>query len=220
MPAAEPAVAGSRTEPAVPGPDTAPAQHPAYHAGMRTLQDRFDTRRLADRLDERLGHCTFTRGDRSFIEAQPMFFLATADADGRPDCSYKGGDPGFVRVLGERELAFPSYDGNGMFRSLGNVLANPAVGLLFIDFRSPRRLRVNGRATVAGDAASLALFEGAQLVVRVRAERIFPNCPRYIHAMGVAEPSPDVPRPGHTPPPAQWKATDFLADVLPGRTPR
>ena len=110
-----------------------------YHAGMRELQDRFDTRRLADRLDERLGRGAFREDDRAFIESRPLFFLASADAHGRPDCSYKGGAPGFVRVVGPDELEFPSYDGNGQFRSLGNVRANPAVGLLFIDFESPRR---------------------------------------------------------------------------------
>lgn len=192
-----------------------------YHAGMRTLQDRFDTRRLADRLDERLGRSAFTADDRAFIETRTMFFLATADAEGRPDCSYKGGDSGFVRVAGERDLVFPSYDGNGQFRSLGNVLANGAVGLLFIDFQSPRRLRVVGRAQVRDDAESLAMFACAQLVVRVRAERIFPNCPRYIHAAETVRPSADVPRAGHTPPPARWKSMDFLADVLPvARAPK
>src|SRR5919108_6489489 len=124
---------------------------PAYHAGMRQLQDRFDTRRLADRLDEKLGRTAFTAEDRAFIESRPMFFLATADADGRPDCSYKGGAPGFVRVTDHNELAFPSYDGNGMFRSLGNVLVNPAVAMLFVDFQHPQRLRVNGTATMNDD---------------------------------------------------------------------
>src|SRR5205085_6087611 len=104
-----------------------------------------------------------------------------------PDCSHKGGDPGFVRVVGPDTLEFPSYDGNGQFRSLGNVQANPAVGLLFIDFESPKRLRVNGRATLLDDAEALARHHGAQLVVRVRADRIFPNCPRYIHRSGGAE---------------------------------
>ena len=113
-------------------------------------------------------------------ESRALFFLATADDRGRPDCSFKGGDPGFVRVVGSSGLEFPSYDGNGQFRSLGNVRANPAVGLLFIDFASPRRLRVNGTATLHDDAATLARHPGAQLVVRVRAVRIFPNCPRYI----------------------------------------
>ena len=161
-----------------------------YHAGMRRLQDRFDTRRLADRLDERLGRGDFTEEDREFIGKRPMFFLASADAQGRPDCSYKGGAPGFVRVTASNELAFPSYDGNGMFRSLGNLVANPAVGMLFIDFESPRRLRVNGLASIDDDDPLLAEFAGAQLVVRVRAQRIFPNCPRYIHRSAGAELSP------------------------------
>jgi uncharacterized protein len=182
---------------------------------MRQLQDRFDTRRLADRLDERLGRSAFTAEDRAFIESRSMFFLASADAQGQPDCSYKGGDPGFVRITADNELAFPSYDGNGMFRSLGNLLVNPAVGLLFIDFESPKRLRVNGRAHVAEDDELLGTFIGAQLVVRVRVERIFPNCPRYIHRIAAAEPSHYVPRAGHTPPAPKWKSFEMFADVLP-----
>jgi len=188
---------------------------PAYHARMRELQDRFDTRRLADRLDERLGRSVLRDEDRAFIESRSLFFLATADAQGRPDCSYKGGDPGFVRVVGPDELEFPSYDGNGMFRSLGNVLCNPAVGLLFIDFESPRRLRVNGHALLLDDPEALARHPGAQLVVRVRAERIFPNCPRYIHRSAGAQLSADVPRPNHELPPVAWKAMPWAADVLP-----
>lgn len=109
------------------------------HDGSRQLQDRFQTRRLADRLEEVIAHDAFTEADRAFIESRPMFFLATADADGRPDCSYKGGRPGFVRVVGPGLLAFPSYDGNGMFKSLGNAAVNPHVGLLFIGFDRPRR---------------------------------------------------------------------------------
>jgi predicted pyridoxine 5'-phosphate oxidase superfamily flavin-nucleotide-binding protein len=189
----------------------------AYHDGMRALQDRFDSRRLADRLDERLGRTAFTPDDRTFIESRAMFFLATADAAGAPDCSYKGGDAGFVRITADDELAFPSWDGNGMFRSLGNVNVNPAVGLLFIDFDSPRRLRVNGAASLHFDDPLMAVFTGAQLVVRVRAERIFPNCPRYIHRQACVEPSPYVPRPGTTPPEPKWKQFDAFRDVLPRR---
>jgi len=188
---------------------------PAYHAGMRELQDRFDTRRLADRLEEKLERQAFSDEDRAFIESRALFFLATADGEGRPDCSYKGGAPGFVRVTGEAELAFPSYDGNGMFRSLGNLLVSPAVALLFIDFERPNRLRVNGRASIADDDPLLASFVGAQVVVRVRATRIFPNCPRYIHRMSITEPSPYVPREGHTPPVPAWKRFDAFCDVLP-----
>ena len=187
---------------------------PAYHAGMRQLQDRCDTRQLADRLDEKLSRTAFTADDRTFIESRPLFFLATADAAGRPDCSYKGGAPGFVRVTADDELAFPSYDGNGMFRSLGNVLVNPAVALLFIDFERPSRLRVNGAARVVESDPLLASYPGAQFIVRVHAARIFPNCPRYIHRMTVAEQSPYVPRADHTPPIPKWKRFDAFADVL------
>jgi uncharacterized protein len=194
------------------------AENSPYHAGMRELQDRFDTRRLADRIDEKLGRSAFSAEDRELIESRELFFLATADAAGRPDCSYKGGAPGFVRVTGAAELAFPSYDGNGMFRSLGNVLANPAVALLFIDFEQPRRLRVNGRASFSADDPLLRNFEGAQLVVRIHAERIFPNCPRYIPRMAIAERSPYVPRPGYTPPAPRWKSFDMFRDVLPGNS--
>lgn len=190
-----------------------------YHEGMRQLQDRFDTRRLADRLDEKLGRTAFTTDDRDFIESRQLFFLATADAEGQPDCSYKGGAAGFVRVTDADELAFPSYDGNGMFRSLGNVLVNPAVALLFIDFERPNRLRVNGRASIVDDDPLLASFAGAQVVVRVRAARIFPNCPRYIHRMYVAEPSPYVPRAEYTPPVPKWKRFEMFRDVLPPNDP-
>lgn len=186
----------------------------AYHDAMRSLQDRFDTRRLADRLDEKLAREKFTDEDRQFIESRQFFFLASADAQGRPDCSFKGGAPGFVRVTAEGELAFPSYDGNGMFRSLGNMQVNAAVALLFIDFESPKRLRVNGRASISEDDALLSEIEGAQLVVRVRAERIFPNCPRYIPKMAMVEASPYVPRAGYTPPIPKWKRFDAFCDVL------
>jgi predicted pyridoxine 5'-phosphate oxidase superfamily flavin-nucleotide-binding protein len=192
---------------------------PPYHEGMRQLQDRFDTRRLADRLDEKLGRTAFTEDDRAFIESRTMFFLATADAEGRPDCSYKGGDAGFVRVTGPSELAFPSYDGNGMFRSLGNVLVHAPVALLFIDFERPSRLRVNGRARIEEHDPLLIEFTGTQLVVRVSAERIFPNCPRYIHRMVFEEASPYVPREGSEPPIPKWKRFDAFRDVLPQGDP-
>ena len=191
----------------------------SYHEGMRALQDRFDTRRLADRLDERLARSAFSVEDRAFIESRSFFFLATADAQGRPDCSYKGGDPGFVRVTAADELAFPSYDGNGMFRSLGNVLVHAPVALLFIDFERPSRLRVNGLASIADDDPLLREFVGAQLVVRVRAERIFPNCPRYIHRMALVERSSYVPRAGVATPVPEWKRSSLADGVLPAGDP-
>jgi len=124
---------------------------PMYHDGMRQLQDARDTRKLADRLEQVTVRSAFTDDDRAFIQRCPMFFIATADAQGRPDCSYKGGLPGFVRVIDEHTLAFPDYDGNGMYRTWGNVLVNPQVGLLFLDFEQPKRIRVNGSAEVRED---------------------------------------------------------------------
>ena len=190
-----------------------------YHDGSRRLQDAFATRRLADRLEEVIKHTVFTDGDRAFIESRALFFLATADAEGRPDCSYKGGRPGFVRVVGPSTLAFPSYDGNGMFKSLGNILVNPHVGLLFIDFESPKRLRVNGRASIDEGDPLLADFVGAQVVVRVEAEAAFPNCPRYIHKMSMVETSPYAPAEGHTPPVPEWKTRPVFREVLPPDDP-
>jgi predicted pyridoxine 5'-phosphate oxidase superfamily flavin-nucleotide-binding protein len=192
-------------------------QTPLYHAGNRQLQERFDSQRIADRLEQVTLHDRFTDNDRAFVERSAMFFLATADAQGQPDVSYKGGLPGFVRVVDESTLAFPDYDGNGMFKSLGNILVNPRVGLLFIDFEHPGRMRVNGRASLAPDDPLLADFPGAQLVVRVHAERVFPNCPRYIHRMTLVEPSVYAPRPDYEPPEPDWKHMDKFRDALPRR---
>ncbi len=194
----------------------------SYHAGSRTLQDRFDTRRLADRLEEKfLARPVIDADDRAFIERMDMFFLATADGDGRPQCSYKGGDPGFVRVLDDRTIAFPSYDGNGMYLSVGNVLTNPQVGLLFIDFSSarPRRLRLNGIARMDEGDQLLDQYPGAQFIVRVRATQVFPNCPRYIHRMALVERSRFVPRADRQAPIPDWKRADWACDVLPRSDP-
>ena len=192
-----------------------------YHHGARQLQDRFDTRRLADRLEQAKVHDAITGEDRAFIERMDMFFLATADAEGRPQCSYKGGDPGFVAVVDERTVAFPNYDGNGMYLSLGNVRINPHVGLLFIDFcgHPPRRVRLNGDASVETDDPLLARYPGAQCVVRVRVAEVFPNCPRYIHAMRPVERSPFVPRPDRETPVPDWKRAGWARDVLPRGDP-
>jgi predicted pyridoxine 5'-phosphate oxidase superfamily flavin-nucleotide-binding protein len=148
-----------------------------------------------------------------------MFFLATADAQGRPDCSYKGGVPGFVSVVDATTLAFPSYDGNGQFRSLGNVSINPHVGLLFIDFEATRRIRVNGVASIDAADPLRERYPDADLVVRVRAQEIFPNCPRYIHKMQLTELSVYAPRRGHEPPAPAWKQMDVFRDYLPRGNP-
>jgi predicted pyridoxine 5'-phosphate oxidase superfamily flavin-nucleotide-binding protein len=184
---------------------------------MRRLQDARDTRRIADRLAEVTLRTQFTDEDRAFIERCAMFFVATADADGRPDCSYKGGLPGFVRVIDERTLAIPDYDGNGMYRTWGNVLVNPNVGLLFLDFEAPKRIRVNGTAKVDANDPLREQFLGAVFVVRVTAERIFPNCPRYIHKMQLVEHSVYTPRAETVPPVPAWKTFEVFRDCLPER---
>ncbi len=194
----------------------------AYHRGSRKLQERFDTERLADRLDEKfLSRAIIDAEDRAFIERMDMFFLATADRDGRPQCSYKGGDPGFVRVLDEQTVAFPNYDGNGMYLSMGNLLENPHVGMLFIDFVSarPSRLRLNGIATIHERGGLIDQYPGAQFIVQVRATQVFPNCPRYIHRMALIERSRFVPRTERETPVPDWKRTEWACDVLPAGDP-
>jgi len=188
-----------------------------YHDGMRQLQDIRDTRPLADRLNEVTVRTAFTEEDRAFIQRCPMFFIATADAQGHPDCSYKGGLPGFVRVLDDHTLAIPDYDGNGMYRTWGNVMVNPNVGLLFLDFEKPKRIRVNGAAQLSQDDPALAEFPGAVFIIRVTATRIFPNCPRYIHKMQLVEHSVYAPRPEYAPPVPKWKTFDVFRDALPPR---
>ncbi|HEX5780044.1 MAG TPA: pyridoxamine 5'-phosphate oxidase family protein [Xanthobacteraceae bacterium] len=184
-----------------------------YHEGNRRLQDEFESRKIADRLDE-LARTAFSADDKAFIESRSFFFIASADAEGRPDCSHKGGMPGFVRVSGPSELVFPDYDGNGMFKTLGNIASNPHIGLLFIDFEKPRRLRVNGAATISRDDPLLAHTVGAQLIVRMTASAIFPNCPRYIPKMQFIEPSMYAPTAGVAFPEPAWKSFPEFAPVI------
>ncbi len=185
-----------------------------YHEGNRELQDRFDTRRLADRIEDRIVHDRIDDDDRAFIEARDMFFIATVDEEGRPQCSYKGGDPGFVRVLDARTIAFPVYDGNGMYLTAGNLLVTRRVGLLFIDFAGRKRMRLNGIASVADDDSLLADYPEAQLIVRVAATEVFPNCPRYIHEYRLVAHSRFVPKAECETPVPQWKHNEWAHDVL------
>lgn len=192
---------------------------PGFHDGSRSLQDRFDTRALADRIDGLLVNDTISEGDRAFIEARDMFFLATADGEGRPTCSYKGGEPGFVRVLDPHTLAFPNYDGNGMYLSTGNVLVNPDVGLLFLDFEQGHRMRLEGTATIDLDDPLVGDYPEAQFVVRVRARAVYPNCPRYIHRYELVRRSRFVPRSNCLTPVPEWKRSEWAADALPADDP-
>lgn len=189
-----------------------------YHQGNRELQDAFGSRGLADRLQQVTRHATFTEADAKFIAEQAFFFLATADGEGRPDCSFKGGPVGFAQVTAPDELIFPDYDGNGMFKSLGNIVANPYVGLLFIAMgETPRRIRVNGTAQVLTDDPRMGDMPGAQLLVRVTPVDIFPNCPRYIPNLAADAPSPYTPVEGEVPTEPVWKGFDVFKDVVPPR---
>jgi predicted pyridoxine 5'-phosphate oxidase superfamily flavin-nucleotide-binding protein len=186
-----------------------------YHEGNRRLQDTFESRRIADRLEQKLARTAFSDDDQAFIESAIYFFMASADAQGRPDCSFKGGQRGFVRVTAPDELAFPDYDGNGMFKSLGNLLVNSQVGLLFIDMHErPRRLRINGQASVSREDPLRKTTVGAQMIVRVKAHAIFPNCPRYIPKLQLLEPSVYVPQPGREPVEPAWKGFDTFKDAV------
>jgi predicted pyridoxine 5'-phosphate oxidase superfamily flavin-nucleotide-binding protein len=190
-----------------------------FRPSHRALQQQFDTERLADRIEAKLFRETLTDEDQAFIARLDYFFLATADADGFPNCSYKGGDPGFVRALDAHTLVFPNFDGNGMYLSLGNARENPAVGMLFIDFENQKRLRVNGTASFAAADSVDPPFPEAQFVVRVAVRQVFPNCPRYIHKMLRIEPSKFVPRPGVPTPVPAWKRMEWACDVLPAGDP-
>ncbi len=184
-----------------------------FHDGECQLQERFDSTRLAKKVADVTIHNEISDRDRAFIEARDMFFLATSDGDGNLDCSYKGGDPGFVRVMSPRTLAFPSYDGNGMFMSGGNILAHPKVGMLFIDWENGWRMRINGVASVQFEHPLLAEHPEAQFIIEVVPDAIFLNCPRYVHHMQTAARSEYVPRAGIETPDHWWK--DAFEDALP-----
>ena len=190
-----------------------------YHESQRSLQERFDTQRLADALEERIVHDTFTDSDREMIERLPLFFLSTVDADGHLNCSYKGGVPGFVRVIAPNTLAFPSYDGNGMFLSMGNISQTGEVGMLFIDFEQQARMRVNGEASIDFDDPLASEFPEAQFIVRVEAREVLFNCPRYIHKMEMVEQSVYAPDSEHETPITEWKQSERMRDLLPANDP-
>ena len=192
--------------------------HPFYTEAQRRLQDRFDSRRLADRLSEVTVSDRIDGRSRTMIESADSFYLATADADGWPEVSYKGGRPGFVRALDDRTIAFPSYDGNGMYRSLGNIDDNPRVGLLFVDLDRPFRTRVKGRAVVVHDPDLVRSWAGAEAAVVVTVVAVFPNCPRYLHPVERRGISPYAPGEGTVAPEPEWKAMELFAPYLPGRS--
>jgi predicted pyridoxine 5'-phosphate oxidase superfamily flavin-nucleotide-binding protein len=188
-----------------------------FSAESRAFQQRFGTAALADRVSNITVHPEVTEPEKAFIESRDLFFLSTVDASGQPTCSYKGGEAGFVRVVDARTVAFPSYDGNGMYLSMGNIAATAKIGMLFIDFETPNRLRLHGTASINPDDLLLASYPGADLVVRVAVEALFINCPRYIHRYQKLGISKYLPKAGCVTPPAQWKRIDLFSDALPAR---
>jgi len=185
-----------------------------YGTEHRALQDQFDTRRLADLLEGGFIAKEVDENSKAFIESRDMFFLSTIDQNGNPTVSYKGGDVGFVRVVDSNTIAFPFYDGNGMFYSWGNIAGNAKVGMLFISFSEPNRLRVQGTATVDMNDPLMMDYIEAQGIVRVTVEGMWPNCPRYVHRMENATTSRYVPRKDSETPLAGWKRIDIVQDAL------
>ena len=188
-----------------------------YGEQHRAFQETFDTKKMADRVSDMIVAPEIADEHRGFIESRDFFFLTTIDHRGYPTCSHKGGSPGFVKVVDSKTLAFPSFDGNGMYLSMGNINANPKVGMLFIDFETPHRVRVHGDASVSRDDPLLNEFHGAELVVRVTIAEIFINCPRYIHRYQRVASSHYVPQPECATPLPQWKRIDAIQDALPDR---
>ena len=185
-----------------------------YTSAHRDIQDQFKTTRLADQIEAAVVESSLSESQVKFIELQSMFFLSTIDENGRPTVSYKGGSPGFVRTLNEKSIVFPSFDGNGMFYSMGNISANPEVGLLFVDFETPNRLRIQGRAELVFAGPLLASYPGADLVVNLEISQVWVNCPRYVHKMTKVEASPYVPDPNGLAPVALWKRIEGMDQFL------
>lgn len=186
-----------------------------YGDQHRTMQDEFGTRKMADRVEEIACKTEFDDESKGFIEHMDMFFLSTVDHQGRPTVSYKGGDAGFVRIIDSKTLVFPSYDGNGMFFSIGNITTNPQVGLLFISFETPHRIRVQGTASISRNDPLLQEYKEAEFIVRVTLSELWQNCPRYIHQRTKVRDSRYVPRAECETPVAEWKRIDLMQDVIP-----
>ncbi len=188
-----------------------------YGDNHRQLQEQFETRRMADAIEHVALETEVVGEHKGFIESRDMFFLSTVDHNGRPTVSHKGGDPGFVKVVDDTTVVFPSYDGNGMFLSMGNIKGNKNIGMLFIDFQNPHRLRLQGEATIHDDDPALDLYKEADLIVKVKVSEIFVNCPRYVHKYQKVDPSKYVPRTECDTPLAGWKHIDMIQEVLPPR---
>ena len=185
-----------------------------YHTSHRTIQQQFNTQALADQIEAAVVREELSEDQANFITSQTMFFLSTIDESNRPTVSYKGGETGFVRILNNKQLMFPSYDGNGMFYSMGNIFANPEIGMLFVDFEAPNRLRIQGKSELLNEGPLLDSYPGANLVVKVNVSQVWVNCSRYVHKMILREPSPYIPDSKGNAPIALWKRIEGLDQFL------
>ena len=188
-----------------------------FQDNHRALQDQFDTRRIADRIEMLAAKTELDEQSSGFIASRDMFFLSTVNSQGQPTVSYKGGEAGFVRVIDTKTIAFPSYDGNGMYLSMGNAALNGLVGLLFIDFETPHRLRVQGTASVSAQDPLMEEYKDAEMIVRVDVSDVWINCPRYVHSYKRVAQSRYAPTAACETPLAEWKRIDIIQDALPGK---
>ena len=194
-------------------------ERPFYHDGMRNFQDRFDGRRVADALEKHRIRLDFWDADRALIESTSFFFIATS-FDKFTDCSLKSGVPGFVKIVGPGTIEYPEYDGNSMYRTLGNIARNPNVGLLFVKFDGATlRVRASGKATILDDPAALTRHHGAKIVIRIACE-LYSNCVRSVHNLTTGDLSPYMPAEGYVPPTPEWKSRDYIRDILPINDPQ
>lgn len=190
-----------------------------YHGASRHLQRRFGTEGLAAHIARRYVVDALEPEHVEWIRGASAVYVATVDPQGFPECSYKGGLPGFIQVLDPRTLELPSYDGNGMYRTLGNASAQPRVALLFLFPELPAKLRVNGACEVLTQPSAVASHIGADAVLRVHIREVFENCPRYLHNPVTGEYSAHCPRPGYRPPDPAWKLKPEYDGLLPARNP-
>lgn len=188
-----------------------------YSKQHRDLQKDFETEQLADAVHSNTLSTEIGEEHRGFIESRDMFFLTTIDHRGFPTCSYKGGNPGLLKIINSKILAFPSYDGNGMYLSMGNISNNSQVGLLLIDFETPNRFRIHGHASIRRDKEAMEMFVGAEMVVFVEIIEIFVNCARYIHRYKRVASAKHVPQENQSAALPHWKRIGGLQEVLPDR---
>ena len=187
-----------------------------YSQAQKDLQEQFGTTKLAERFEQTIITDELAPDLHSvFIESRDFFFLSTVNDDGEPTVSYKGGGVGIVTVVDPKTIVFPIYDGNGMFLSAGNIVSSAKIGLLFIDFETPNRVRVQATARLSDDDAFASKYPGAVLIVRADVDKVFLNCGRYIHKHHRTETSKYVPDSAGAQPYASWKRLDFVQDVLP-----